>query len=218
MHTKRISAGYVKGRKWATTVRGPHARRESITLIDLLKNLGYADNGREARKIITEGNLLVDGRTRRDPSYGVGLMDVVSIPKVDKYYRMVASKGGLTPKEIKAGEAKTKLCRVNDKKVVSGGRTQINLHDGSNMLTDQKINVNDTVVVEVPGMKVKDIIPYAVGNHVMVAKGMHRGKTGVVKDIAGATAARKSLTTVGEFQTLTDYVFVIGKDRAVVEV
>jgi ribosomal protein S4E len=51
----------------------------------------------------------------------------------------------------------------------------------------------------------------------MIYSGRHRGGNGIIKEITAGTAARKSLTTIGDIQTLTDYVFIIGKDKPQVE-
>jgi small subunit ribosomal protein S4e len=218
MHTKRIAAGYNKGRKWAPTPRGPHRKRDSMPLIDFVKHLGLADKTGEAKKIITSGLIMVDGSCQRDYRYGLGLMDVVSIPTLKKQYRLLPDKKGLTYRQVGEKEAKTKLCRVVGKTLVADGKVQVNLHDGSNMITDRDVNVNETVIVEVPKMRIVDSIPYAVGNQAMVVSGRHRGETGVVEEVFEATGARKSLTTIGGYQTLTDYVFIIGKEKPVITV
>ncbi|MBD3388285.1 MAG: 30S ribosomal protein S4e [Candidatus Altiarchaeales archaeon] len=218
MHTKRIAAGADKERKWTTTPRGPHKRRDSIPLVKMLVDLGLADKRKEARKIIIDGKVLVDGKKRKEPSFGVGLMDVVSIPELKKHYRIIAVKKGLSYKEIPEKEANVKLCRVTGKKLVSDGKTQVNLHDGGSLITDKDVKVKDTLVVELPDRKMKEVIAYAVGDQVIVVHGRHRGETGSIKDVLDATGSRKSLTAVNDFQTLTDYVFVVGKDKAMVEI
>ena len=63
----------------------------------------------------------------------------------------------------------------------------------------------------------KEIINYAAGNFALIARGRHRGISGEIKEILPGTAARKSLTTIGDLQTPTQYVFIIGKDKPQVE-
>jgi len=218
MHAKRISAGHVKGTKWASAVRGPHERKESITLIELVKGVGLADKAVEANKIISSGKVLVDGKPMKEPRHGVGLMDVVSIPELKKHYRILPEKNGLVYREIKEADAKLKLCRVTGKTVLAAGKVQVNLHDGSNILTDKKLAVNDTLVLTLPDRKLKDVISYGAGTHALVVRGRHRGEQGKVKEVVAGDASRRSLTTVGDFQTLTDYVFTLGADKAVVNV
>ena len=211
MHTKRIASGGQKGIKWTATPKGPHRKDSCKTLTNILKELGYADNSREAKSIIVRGNVLVDGIARKDQNYGAGLMDVVSIPKMKKTVRIVPEKNGLVLKEASEKDVKTKLCRVTGKRLMAKAAVQISLHDGTALLTDKKLSVGDTVVVEMPSRKIKEVIPYEQGTKAIVVSGRHRGIQGEIKEITPGTAARKSLTTIGDSQTLTEYVFVIGK-------
>jgi len=217
MHTKRIAAGGAKGIKWVATPKSSHKKGESIPLVSILKDLGYADKSDEARKIVVLGEVMVDGKKRKDKNFGVGLMDAVSIPKIGKNYRVVAEKNGLVLREISETEAKLKPCRVIGKKTQAKGKIQVTLHDGTTFLTGKPMKVNDTVVLELPEKKIKEIIPFAEGNTVFIFSGRHRGKTGTIKGVEEGTAGRRSLTTVGDFKTLTEYLLVIGKDKPVVE-
>jgi len=217
MHTKSIASGGHKGRKWTVTPRGPHKKNESKPLLSILRDLKYADNAREARKIIASGYVLVDGKKCRNPVLGLGLMDSFSIPKVKKSYRIVPVKHGLVPKEVPEKDTKNKLCKVIGKTVMSGNKIQLNLHDGTNFISDKKVKVGDTVILEMPERKIKEILPYEKGATAVVVSGRHRGESGAIKDVTPGTEARASLTTIGDKQTLTKYVFIIGKDKAQVE-
>ena len=217
MHTKSIAVGGVKGKKWTVTPRGPHPKSESMPLLSVLRDLKYADNAVEAKKIIVKGMILVDGKKVKNPVHGVGLMDSISLPTIKKNYRIMPVKHGLIPKEIHEKDTKVKLCRVIGKTLLSGNKLQLNLHDGTNILSDTKVKVGDTVVLEVPSRKIKEILPYEKGATAVVVSGRHRAQSGAIKEIVAGDAARKSLTTIGERQTLTEYVFIIGKDKAQVE-
>jgi small subunit ribosomal protein S4e len=217
MHTKAMAVGGQKGIKWTATPKGPHRKSESITLGNMLKKLNLTDNTRESKKVIYSGMVEVDGIARTDPNYGAGLMDVVSIPKIKKSYRLVPEKNGIIFKEISDKEAGIKPCRIVGKRLLPKGKVQVTFHDGTTLLMDKKVNVNDTLVLEMPKRKVKEMLPYAPGSSVVVVHGRHRGKKGTIKEVIPGSAARKSLTTIDAFQTLTDYVFVIGKDKPVIE-
>jgi small subunit ribosomal protein S4e len=73
-----------KSRKWAVSPRpGPHRKFESIPLAIALRDIvKIAETGSEAKKIIKMGEILVDGKIRRDHKYPAGLMDAISIPKM----------------------------------------------------------------------------------------------------------------------------------------
>src|SRR5438445_11036140 len=102
-----------KQRKWVVSPRpGPHKKFEGIPLQIVVRNLlKLVETGSEAKKIISAGEIVVDGRKRKDHAYQVGLFDVISIPKIGKIYRVVPSESGLNLVEILELEAKQKIFR-----------------------------------------------------------------------------------------------------------
>ena len=113
---------------------GSHSLQSCLPLTLVLRDiLGVAQTRKEAKMILSEGKVLVDGKIRRKDDFPVGLMDVISMPDADKYYRVMPSHKGLVLNPISKEEANFKLLRVEDKTTVKNG-VQIALHDGSNML------------------------------------------------------------------------------------
>jgi small subunit ribosomal protein S4e len=220
MHTKRIAAGYGKKPKWLVTPRGPHRKVECIPLLRIVRDiLGYADTAREANKIIKGGMVLVDKIARKDPTYGVGLMDVVEIPEAGQCFRVLPSKKKHELKPIDKKETGIKLCKVVGKKVVAKGKTQLNLHDGTNILVDGKdFKTGDSVVLALPGKKIKETLSFSKGAFGLVVRGRHIGQSGKVGDITPGNEVQKSLTNIGELQTLTEYIFIIGKDKPMITI
>lgn len=216
MHTKRISVGYGKNKYWVTTPNpGAHKKDESIPLLLIVRDfIGYADNAAEAKKIIKDGNILVDGKVRKDHKFAVGLMDVVEIPKLNKRYRVLPSDKGLILKEIDEKEAKTKLCRITGKSKVRGGKIQLATHDGGVIVTDKTdYKPKDTLILELPERKVVGGIKFEKGNIALVYRGRHSGQAGKIKDVVEGTTTRKSITTLENLQTLTEYTFIVGTDK-----
>merc|ERR1719321_1453975 len=86
---------------------GPHKTRECLPLILILRNrLKYALTGREAKAILMERFVKVDGKVRTDVCYPTGFMDVVSIEKSDEYFRLLYdAKGRMTVHRISSEEA-----------------------------------------------------------------------------------------------------------------
>lgn len=221
MHLKRIASGQGKQPKFVTVPNpGAHPKMESIPLITLVRDrLGYADTAREARRIIRAGQIIINGRIRTEPRYAVGLMDVVEIPILKKFFRILPSKRGIYPKEIDDKEAKTRLCKITNKSILSKGRIQLNLHDGTNVLLNKdKYKRRDTLVIDIKTGKINGFIEFKEGNTAIVVHGRHSGEVGRIKDILPGTMKRDSLTSVGELQTLTRYLFVIGKDKASISI
>ncbi|OEC88059.1 MULTISPECIES: 30S ribosomal protein S4e [Methanobacterium] len=225
-HLKRFKAPkhwpiHPKENKWTTKPNaGPHAIEGSLPLLLIVRDiLGVADNAREAKRIINNGEILVDGRARKDYKFPVGFMDVIEIPKSEKVYRVLPDeKGRLTLHSIVAENKDFKLCKITEKTTISGGKTQLNLHDGRNHIVDNGYKVGDVVILKVPEQEITDSIDFVKGNIGLITGGKHTGEIGRIKEI---NITKSSMPNTVEmetedkktFLTLKDYVFVIGKEE-----
>ncbi|MGZ7047677.1 MAG: 30S ribosomal protein S4e [Methanobacterium sp.] len=225
-HLKRYKAPkhwpiHPKENKWTVKPSaGPHAIEKSLPLLLIVRDiLKVADNSREAKSIINNGNILVDGRIRKDYKYPVGFMDVVEIPKTEKVYRVLPDeKGRLILHPIAAENKEFKLVKITDKTIIKGGKTQINLHDGRNYLDEGEYKVGDVVILKIPEQDVNDVISFENGTIGLITGGKHIGEIGRIKEI---NITKSSMPNTVEmetedkktFLTLKDYVFVIGKDK-----
>jgi small subunit ribosomal protein S4e len=202
---------------------GPHSIEGSLPLLIIVRDiLQVADNAREARIIINNGEVLVDGRIRKDYKFPVGFMDVIQLPKSGKTYRVLPNeRGRLILHPIVKENTEFKLCRIEDKTTIKGGKTQLNLHDGRNYLAEGDYKAGDVVVLQVPEQEIQDHIIFESGAIGLVTGGKHIGEKGKVKDI---NISRSSIpntvlieTDAGNtFQTLKEYVFVLGKDKPLI--
>ncbi len=229
MHQKRLSAPKTykiprKVAKWVVKPSpGPH-NKEAIPLLIIVRDfLGLADTAREARRIIAAGEILVDGVPRRDYKFPVGLFDVVSIPKLDKSYRILFDeKGRYVPKEIE--DADLKLYKIVNKTVVKGGRIQLNLFDGTNVLGSNEFKTKDSILMKIPEKEIVDHLRFEEGALVMITGGSHAGEIGRIKEYKIVRSSAPNLVTVeGEerdITTIEDYIFVVGKkdsDKPVID-
>ena len=225
MHLKRIKAPKFwktprKQDAWVVAPKpGPHKKLESIPLQVLLRDiLKITDVGSDARKIVKQREVLVDGKVRKDHGYGVGLFDVVTIPKLNKNYRAVPSQTFRSFIEIDDSEAKKKICKIADKTIIGKGKIQLNLHDGKTVLTeDKKFKTGDTIVVELPSLKIIDHIPLEAGVTGVVIRGTQVGRVGKVKGTKKATS-RQSAKVICEFENGEQNIskerfFIVGKDK-----
>ena len=229
-HLKRLAAPsqwYLprKAYKWAVRPRpGPHSMRTSIPLLYIVRDyLGYAKTAREARKILNEGKILVDGRVRKDYKFPVGIMDVISIPETGEHYRVLPNRiGKLILHPISEKEANIKPLRISNKRMVKGAKVQLNLHDGSNHLVTMdekdKYRTAYTVLMKVPDREVIEVIPFEVGAYVFVTQGKNVARKGKVVEVRGFPMGWPDVVTIedenGElFDTLKEYAFVVGKDK-----
>jgi small subunit ribosomal protein S4e len=228
-HLKRYKAPkhwpiHPKENKWTVKPNaGPHAIEESLPLLLIVRDiLKVADNSREAKRIINNGDILVDGRTRKDYKYPVGFMDVIEIPKTESVYRVLPDeKGRLILYPIAAENKEFKLCKITDKTTIKGGKTQLNLHDGRCHLDEGKYKVGDVIILKVPEQEISEVINFEDGTIGLITGGKHIGEIGRIKEI---NITKSSMPNTVEmetenkktFLTLKDYVFVIGKDEAAI--
>lgn len=224
-HLKRLKAPrtWALGRKITTwTVKpspGPHAIEGSIPLLLVVRDyLRLADTAREAKKIISARNVLVDGKARRDYKYPCGLMDVVAIPKIDTYYRILFDdRGILQLVKIDEERAGWKLCRIENKTIVKGGKMQINLHDGRNILVNETTyKTGDVLKIALPSQEILGKIPMEKGSLAMIIGGTHIGE---IAEIEGSSVTKSSMPNIvllKGFSTIRQYVFPIGTDKPLI--
>lgn len=209
-----------KGTKWILrTSPGPHPQDRSIPLLLVLRDLRrLVASAREARLLVGSGSVRVDAGTAHDLARGVGLMDTVSFAApLDQHFRVITDRRGkLTLVAIPSTEAAVKIGRVRAKHAARGGRVQMTLHDGRNVLAEAttSIRVGDSLKIELPGQKVLAHLPLQPGALAFVAGGSHVGQLGRVARIEVRNSPQPNLVHFEEgFATIKEYVYVVG-DRA----
>ncbi len=211
-----------KVKKWAVSPRpGPHKKFESIPLQVIVRDiLKVADTGTEARGIIKKGEILVDGKKRKDHAYPAGLFDVIVIPALKQVYRIVPIAKGLGLVKIPDGESNVKICKIKNKTVVRKGKVQLNLHDGRNILVDNKYKVGDSILIELPTNKINAHIPLSKNSIGVIYSGKNSGKVGIVKEIlAGKFRQPKRVMCDiegSEIEVNEDSFIVVGKEKPLI--
>ncbi len=207
-----------KGTKWLKRpAPGPHAQDQSIPLLLVLRDLRHiVASAREARILLRTGAVKVDGKVARDLSRGLGLMDTLSLAApLDAHYRIVKNRRGkLTLVTIPSTEAALKIGRVRFKHAVTGGRVEVTLHDGRNLLVaaSTPYRVGDSVKISLPGQKVVEHIPLAPGALAYVAGGSHVGELARVERVEVRNSSQANLVHFKEgFSTVKEYVYVVGQ-------
>jgi small subunit ribosomal protein S4e len=223
-HQKRLSAptSWPVERKGETfTVKasgGPHGE-DGVPLVIVLRDvLGYVDSTREAKYAADEDGVLVNGDAVSDVSLPIGMFDILAFPDRDEHYRVFPDEGGrlgLTP--ISADAADSKLGKVVDKTLVDGGRVQLNLHDGANLVVDDEdISAGDSVVVDNESNEVVAHFEYEVGALVTAVDGAHAGEIGTLDSVEVTPGSSPNNVNVetddGTFETIEDYVVVIDEN------
>jgi len=174
--------------------------------------LNIAKTTKEVKNIMHNQKILIDGKDKKDYRALIGLMDILSLPALNKHYQVLLNnKGKLVFKEISDKESKLKTCKITGKTLLKGNKMQLNLHDGKNQIVD-KIDYNrgDSIILEIPGNMVKDHLKLEKGAFVFLIGGKHVGEHGVIQSIDGNTVTFKSDKNE-TFETLKKYLFVLKK-------
>ncbi|MHB1435195.1 MAG: 30S ribosomal protein S4e [Thermoplasmata archaeon] len=211
-----------KGTRWVLRPRaGPHPQDQSMPLLHVLRDLRkIVRTTREARLLVNAGQVRVDGEVVHDLARGIGLMDTVSLAApLDEHYRVVKNaRGKLVLVAIPPNEAGLKIGRIRSKQTVRGGRVQMTLHDGRNLLVapDSEYHVGDTIKMELPGQKVLDHLPLAPGRLAFVSGGSHVGQLAHVDRIEVRNSSQPNLVHFKEgFATTKQFVFVVGESAPI---
>jgi small subunit ribosomal protein S4e len=205
-----------KRHKWVTRPSpGSHGLEESIPIQVILRDmLHYCDSSREARMLLSSKGVLVDGKPVRNPKRGVGLMDVLSFKQKKEHFRMLIDmKGRLQLVGIDAKQSKWKLSRIEGKTTVRGGRIQLNLYDGRNILLDKNAyRTGDVLKIGVPNQKIMDHYELAKGNMALLVGGKHVGELAKLEKYEKSRNPRENEVLFEEgFSTSLRNVFVVGK-------
>jgi small subunit ribosomal protein S4e len=232
-HQKRLTAPNAwciakKANKFITkTAPGPHTMAAMPVSVWLRDHMGIARNMKEIKKILSSRSVIVNGKPARDPKLGIGVFDIISIPAMQKHYRILLDKkGNLVSIEITEDAAKTRLCKIRNKTEVKGGKVQINLRYGANLIADHSYRPRDSVVLsleESNRFAIVDHFPFATGYVAMVIGGRHSGKVGRIFEITDAAGSIPNkvildeLETGTRFDTIDAYVFMVGKEEPAVK-
>lgn len=224
MHLKRYPAPnkWTINRKsdtWAPSHRpGPHSGETSVPLVIALRDmLGIADTSSEAKRIASEGKITVDGVVRRDEKFPLGLFDVLAVG--DDVYRMVLDEKNRFALQ-ETDQSDVKPVKVTGATTQKGGKRQIQLSDGTTMMSDAA--TGSTLLLSVPEKEIEETIPMEAGNLAFITGGKHAGQMAIIDEyevVKGSNPNRVTLERNGErFATIEKYVFVIGEEEPVIRI
>lgn len=216
-HIKRINAPKTwkisrKGNKFIKRPNpGAHSFMLGVSLLTLFKEIDtLAKTGREVKAILNNQEIFVNGKKISNPDFLVGFMDVISIPKIGYYKRiMINSKGFLMTEDIDEKSASQRMLKLVGKSLVKG-KMQLNFLDGTNILADKKEehNIGDTKIIDIKTKKIIKTLKLEKGAIIMLYVGK---KIGLKAKISGIKEKILFLEKDGrEFETIKDYAFVIG--------
>ncbi len=207
-----------KGIKFITKpLPGPHSLKTSIPINIVLKNiLNHAKSTKEAKKILNAGKIFINNIVRKDHRFPVGLMDIISIPFLDKYYRLLYNeKGKFILQPVSKEVAKLKLCKIKNKTLLKGNKTQLNFSDGTNIIVpEDSYKVGESVLLE--GNKIKKHLKLEKNTLIFLTGGKYIGKIGTLEKISKSTFTTPAKIVFKlnnkKFETLKKFAFAIDKE------
>ena len=181
------------------TSPGPHPKNYSYPLLVVLRDiLGLTRTRREALSVLNAGVVKVDGRVVRSEAFPVGLMDVIELANIGKYYRVVPSFGRLVPVEILEKESELKVCMVKSKKTIKGARIGYGLHDGRTIFPEAEVDIRpgDACIVKIPSQEFQGSFRLNKGGLALLIKGERSGEVATVEDVKQGTYQRGAIATI----------------------
>ena len=231
-HLKRLNApdSWHIAKKTTTfitkTAPGPHNANAMPIAVWLRDHMKFARNLKEVKQILGQNDVIINGRPCRDPKMGIGIFDIVALPKMNKYFRILRDKSGRhISVEIDAEAAKSRLVKIRNKTTITGGKVQLNLRDGANILADNTYKAGDSVEVSIePETRFKIIshFPFAVGNMAMIIGGKHSGNIARIVEIIkvpGSVPNKIILVdekTGTQFDTIAPYIYIVGTQTSAI--
>ena len=202
---------------------GPHPKNKAYPLGMVLRDvLKVASTMHEAGRILNAGKIKVDGVVRRDVNLAVGLMDVVELA-TGQAHRMVPRNSSLLDSiAIEDSEKGVKLVKVTSKSTIKQKKIQYGFHDGRTLVSDQKLKVGDTCLIELPQVQIKNHFAFEKGSIALIISGENAGRVGKIDDIQDGifSLPKRALVSFDNksVELPVELVMVIGKDKPVIKV
>ena len=210
-----------KEKTWIVKTRaGPHKEELAVPLAIILRDyLHLAENLSEAKKILSRGEVKVNGVIRKEHQYGAGLFDLIEIEKQKLSHRIVLDQNGRLKLKELPKKSSEKMCRVEHKHVTAKG-AQLTTNDGR-VIFGTEAKVGDSLKLRLPEGKVEKVLPLKAGAQIYVMKGIHCAEKGTVKELVPATQTREKLVKFmkngKEYETVARNAFVIGEKEVEME-
>ncbi len=170
-----------KGTKYLTVAS--HNQKESIPLVVVARDiLKLVENKKRLKRALNEKQIFVNHKEIRETNYPICLFDILTIGKKNYKANLLENKKMIF-NEISDKDAKTKIYKVINKKLLGRGKIQLNLMQGKNIINDEKIKVGDSVVVNLKDNKIVKIISLEKDRTAFAIKGKHTGNYGKIIEI-----------------------------------
>lgn len=168
-----------KGTKYI--VRALSNPQNSVPVLIAMRDiLHLAKTNKEVKNLIHRKMLKINGRIVKDFRESIGLFNLFEAGKT--YVLKLSPTRKFFFEETK--DKNERLCKVIGKRLSKKGIFQLNLHDGTNLLSNNdKIKIGDSLYLDLDG-KMKKHIPLEKGSEVFMIAGRYEGQHGKVADIS----------------------------------
>lgn len=179
--------------------------RDSVPVVIAVRDmLNLAKTAKEVRHMIKEKSLKINGREVKDYRDAIKLFNLFHADKT--YILSLTPQGKFT---LDPTNQKDRPCKVIGKKVLNKKQTQINLQDGTNIISnDNKIKTQDTVYIDAEG-KIKKHLEFSHGKDCLIIKGKLLGHKGKIEKIENGKAVIKIAHTGQEVKLEKNGVMII---------
>jgi len=165
-----------KGTKYI--VVASHNKKEGIPLLFVLRDmLKVVKNRKELKKVLHERKIKVNGKKIREEKYALTLFDIIELG--EKSYKLILKNKKFMLQETKDKE---KTVKVIGKKALKGNILQINLSDGRNLVSKEKLRVGDSLVLNFEGKIIKKL-ELKENAKIIVTGGSHLGEEGKIEKL-----------------------------------
>lgn len=148
-----------------------------IAIRDMLK---LSRTASEVKEMIKQKKLKINNRIVKDYRESISLFNIL---EADKHYTLsLLPTGKFIFNHIQHPDSR--LLKVKDKRLLKKGAIQISFHDGTCILSKDKISVGDSVYLDFSG-KIKKHVPLEKGKEVFITKGKYIGKKGKIIEVKG---------------------------------
>ena len=148
-------------------------------VVALRDMLHLASSSKEVKHMVHNKMIKINGKIATDLHQPI---DLFSILHADKNYELIVLPTGRFAFE----ETKENLrpVRIIGKTAVKDKQVQYNLHDGTNIISKEIMNVGDTLVLDFDN-KTKKHIAMEKGKKAIVVSGSNIGKSGKILNVSG---------------------------------
>lgn len=151
-----------------------------IAIRDMLK---LAKTSNEVKKILQTQSIKLNGRIVKDYHESIKLFNILEANKI--YFLSILPTGKFALIESKSKNSR--LCKIINKRLLRTKLFQLNLHDGSNIITKDNFSVGESLYLDMNGKIVKRV-PLEKGSRVFIMSGGHIGKEGEISAMSGNRA------------------------------